>query len=77
MLTFLAEAIGIGIAFKVSPLMVLEMAFDFDFYSIRPGWFVLAAGLVVIAVDLRARPDGAAAPRVGVTAAASPPPRRG
>jgi sulfoxide reductase heme-binding subunit YedZ len=51
-LTFLAEAVGIGIAFNVSPLRVLETAFDFDFYSIRPGWLVLAAGLVVVAVDL-------------------------
>jgi hypothetical protein len=32
------------------------MAFDFDPYSIRPGWIVLAAGLMVAAVDwLRAR----------------------
>lgn len=55
-LTFVAEAIGIGIAFNVSPLRVLQMALDFDYYSIRPGWFVLAAGLAVVAVDLvRAR----------------------
>ena len=55
-LTFLAEAVGIGIAFNVSPLRVLEMAFDFDPYSIRPGWAVLAAGLTVAAVDwVRAR----------------------
>ena len=51
-LTFLAEAVGIGIAFNVSPLRVLETAFDFDFYSIRPGWLVLAAGLLVVGVDL-------------------------
>jgi sulfoxide reductase heme-binding subunit YedZ len=55
-LTFLAEAVGIGIAFNVSPLRVLETAFDFDPYSIRPGWAVLAAGLAVAAVDwVRAR----------------------
>ena len=55
-LTFIAEAIGIGIVFNVSPLMVLQTAFDFDFYSIRPGWLVLGAGLIVVAVDLvRAR----------------------
>ena len=55
-LTFLAEAVGIGIAFKVSPLRVLEMAFDFDPYSIRPGWLVFGAGLIVAALDwLRAR----------------------
>jgi len=35
---------------------VLEMAFDFDPYSIRPGWAVLAAGLTVAVVDwVRAR----------------------
>jgi sulfoxide reductase heme-binding subunit YedZ len=50
-LTFIAEAIGIGLAFKVSPLMVLEMAFDFDLDTIRPGWFVLGAGICVVAVD--------------------------
>jgi methionine sulfoxide reductase heme-binding subunit len=54
--TFLAEAVGIGIAFNVSPLRILQMAFDFDFYSIRPGWLVLGAGLIVTAVDFaRAR----------------------
>jgi sulfoxide reductase heme-binding subunit YedZ len=51
-LTFVAEAVGIGIAFKVSPLRVLETAFNFDFYSIRPGWLVLGAGLIVVAIDL-------------------------
>jgi len=50
-LTFLGEAVGIGIAYGVSPLMVLASAFDFDL-AIRPGWTVLAAGLVVVAVDL-------------------------
>ena len=55
-LTFICEAIGIGIAFNVSPFRVLQMAFDFDFYSIRPGWLVLGAGLIVVAVDVvRAR----------------------
>jgi sulfoxide reductase heme-binding subunit YedZ len=58
-LTFVAEAVGIGIAFNVSPLVVLRMAFDFDPYSIRPGWLVLGAGLIVVAVDvLRARFGG-------------------
>jgi sulfoxide reductase heme-binding subunit YedZ len=57
LLTFLCEAIGIGIVFNVSPLRVLETAFDFyDFDSIRPGWLVLGAGLIVTAVDaVRAR----------------------
>jgi hypothetical protein len=51
-LTFAAEAVGIGLAFHVSPLMVLEMAFDFDIETIRPGWFVLGAGLCVVALDV-------------------------
>ena len=52
-LTFIAEAIGIGIVFNVSPFRVLQSAFDFDDLSmIRPGWLVLGAGLIVVAVDL-------------------------
>jgi sulfoxide reductase heme-binding subunit YedZ len=56
-LTFAGEAIGIGIAFHVSPMRVLDSAFDFsDLSLIRPGWLVLAAGLAVAAVDfVRAR----------------------
>lgn len=50
-LTFFGEAIGIGLAYHVSPLMVLASAFDFDL-AIRPGWYVFAAGLVVVALDL-------------------------
>jgi sulfoxide reductase heme-binding subunit YedZ len=54
-LTFAGEAIGIGIAFHVSPMRVLDSAFDFD-AGVRPGWEVLAAGVVVVAVDIvRAR----------------------
>ena len=54
-LTFIGEAVGIGIAFHVSPLRVLDVAFDFS-AGIRPGWQVLAAGLGVVAVDfVRAR----------------------
>jgi len=54
-LTFAGEAIGIGIAFHVSPLRVLDAAFDFG-AGIRPGWQVLAAGLAVVVVDaVRAR----------------------
>ncbi len=54
-LTFAGEAIGIGIAFHVSPMRVLSVAFDFD-VGVRPGWEVLGAGLVVVAVDfVRAR----------------------
>jgi sulfoxide reductase heme-binding subunit YedZ len=51
-LTFAGEAIGIGIAYHVSPLMVLENAFDFDFDMIDPGWLVLGTGLCVVALDL-------------------------
>jgi sulfoxide reductase heme-binding subunit YedZ len=58
-LTFIAEAIGIAIVFKASPWMVLKDSFDIDFEmldALRPGWYVLAAGLLVVLVDLvRAR----------------------
>ena len=50
-LTFIGEAIGIGIAFGVSPLRVLDVAFNFQ-AGIRPGWQVLAAGLAVVALDM-------------------------
>jgi sulfoxide reductase heme-binding subunit YedZ len=53
LLTFAGEAIGIGIAFHVSPMRVLETIFDFD-AGIRPGWQVLGAGLLVVALDLAA-----------------------
>jgi sulfoxide reductase heme-binding subunit YedZ len=49
-LTFIAEAIALGIQIDVSPLRVLQSAFDFD--VIRPGWLVLGAGLIVVALDL-------------------------
>jgi methionine sulfoxide reductase heme-binding subunit len=48
-LTFIAEAIALGIQANVSPLRVLQSAFDFD--MIRPGWLVLGAGLIVVAFD--------------------------
>jgi sulfoxide reductase heme-binding subunit YedZ len=68
MLTFLGEAVGIGITFGVSPLRVLETVFDID-AGIRPGWQVLAAGLVVVAIDfVRARWPGRA-PRARTAAA--------
>jgi sulfoxide reductase heme-binding subunit YedZ len=54
-LTFAGEAIGIGLAYHVSPLVVLQTAFDFDFYMIRPGWLVLGAGLCVVLLDLTMR----------------------
>jgi methionine sulfoxide reductase heme-binding subunit len=54
-LTFAGEAIGIGIAFHVSPLRVLKVAFDFS-AGVRPGWQVLAVGLAVVTLDfVRAR----------------------
>jgi sulfoxide reductase heme-binding subunit YedZ len=54
-LVFASEAIGIGIAFRVSPLLVLQAAFDFDWDMIRPGWIVLATGLLVVVLDLARR----------------------
>jgi sulfoxide reductase heme-binding subunit YedZ len=53
--TFASEAIGIGIAFHVSPLRVLDTVFDLR-AGIRPGWQVLGAGLCVVVLDfVRAR----------------------
>jgi sulfoxide reductase heme-binding subunit YedZ len=55
LLTFAGEAIGIGFAFHVSPMRVLDTVFDFD-AGIRPGWQVLAAGSAAVLLDLvRAR----------------------
>ena len=55
-LTFIAEAVGLGVVFHVSPWRILATSFDFDFDMIRPGWLVFAAGLCVVALDfLRAR----------------------
>jgi sulfoxide reductase heme-binding subunit YedZ len=54
-LTFAGEAIGIAIAFNVSPLAVLQTAFDFDLDNLdmlRPGWYVLTAGLGMVVIDL-------------------------
>ena len=64
-LTFLCEAIGIGVVLNVSPLRVLETAFDFDPATIRPGWFVLAAGLCVVALDVVRAWQRRAQPRTG------------
>jgi len=58
LLTLLGEAGGVAIAFRVSPLVVLESAFDIE-VGVRPAWQVLAAGLLVVAVDaVRARMAG-------------------
>jgi sulfoxide reductase heme-binding subunit YedZ len=51
LLTFLGEAVGIAVAYRVSPWRILQTAFDYS-YDIRPGWYVLAAGLVVVAIDI-------------------------
>jgi sulfoxide reductase heme-binding subunit YedZ len=60
-LVFAGEAIGVGIAFNVSPMRVLAAAFDFD-AGVRPGWQVLAAGLAVVLLDItRARWNSRAA----------------
>ena len=50
-LTFVVEAIALGIQANVSPLRVLQSAFDFDLDMIWPGWLVLGAGLIVVALD--------------------------
>jgi sulfoxide reductase heme-binding subunit YedZ len=68
LLTFIGEAIGIGIAFHVSPMRVLGVAFDFS-AGIRPGWEVLAAGLAVVAVDVAAGRVTGRAPRTRAVAA--------
>lgn len=53
--TFAGEAVGIALWYRVSPMAVLNTAFDFAL-AIRPGWYVLAAGLAVCLIDgLRAR----------------------
>jgi sulfoxide reductase heme-binding subunit YedZ len=49
--TFLGEAIGIALWYKVSPMTVLSTVFDFDL-AIRPGWYVLGAGLAVCLLDI-------------------------
>ncbi|MET0867408.1 MAG: ferric reductase-like transmembrane domain-containing protein [Pseudorhodoplanes sp.] len=59
LLTFLGEAIGIALWYKVSPMTVLSTVFDFSL-AIRPGWYVLGAGLAVCLLDFvrsRAQPD--------------------
>jgi sulfoxide reductase heme-binding subunit YedZ len=51
-LVFAAEAIGIGLYYNVSPLLVLQSTFEFDLDMIRPGWLVLGAGLCVVVLQL-------------------------
>jgi outer membrane efflux protein len=50
-LTFIAEAIALGVEANVPPQRVLESAFEFDLDLIRPGWLVLSVGLTVVAFD--------------------------
>jgi sulfoxide reductase heme-binding subunit YedZ len=51
-LVFAGEAIGIGLYYNVSPLLVLQSTFEFDLDMIRPGWLVLGAGLCVVILQL-------------------------
>ena len=68
-LTFAGEAVGIALAFNVSPMRVLGVVFDFD-AGIRPGWQVLAAGLAVVMLDaVRSRWNSRAARRPRTAAA--------
>lgn len=46
---FLVEAVGIALWYGASPLAVLQTAFDFDL-AVRPGWYVLAAGIAIAAI---------------------------
>jgi sulfoxide reductase heme-binding subunit YedZ len=68
LLTFIGEAVGIGIAFHVSPMRVLSVTFDFS-AGIRPGWEVLAAGLAVAVIDFIAGRSSNHAPRARPVAA--------
>jgi sulfoxide reductase heme-binding subunit YedZ len=49
-LTFIGEAIGLAIAYRVSPLVVLGVSFNIE-AGIAPGWQVLVAGLAVVVLD--------------------------
>lgn len=64
--TLFGEAIGIAIAFNAPVFRVLPQIWDFE-ADIRPGWQVLAAGLVVVVIDLirarTAKPSRAATPQ--------------
>jgi sulfoxide reductase heme-binding subunit YedZ len=69
-LVFAGEALGIGLYYGVSPLLVLQSTLELDLDMIRPGWLVLAAGLCVVLLDLargwwrrpRARPVATSTP---------------
>lgn len=51
-LVFAGEAIGIGLYYNVSPVLVLQSTFEFDLDMIRPGWLILGAGLCVVLLQL-------------------------
>ena len=57
-LVFAGEAIGIGLYYEVSPLLVLQSTFEFDLDMIRPGWLVLGAGFCVVVSAARRRRGG-------------------
>ena len=67
-LVFAGEAIGVGIAFHVSPLRVLAVDVDFN-AGVRPGWEVLGASLAVVALDFARSRWGRRAPRTRAVAA--------
>jgi sulfoxide reductase heme-binding subunit YedZ len=67
-LTFAGEAIGIAMAYNVSPMRVLGVAFNLN-AGLRPGWQVLGAGLAVVLLDVvRARWNGRRVRRRAVAA---------
>ena len=56
-LTFLFEAIGFWMGYGVPVLRVLEIDFNFQ-VGVRPGWYVWAAGALVVLIGLiRLRPE--------------------
>jgi sulfoxide reductase heme-binding subunit YedZ len=71
LLVFAGEAVGIGLYYHVSPLLVLQSSFEFDLDMIRPGWLVLGAGLCVVILHIVQTWRHRKPPRT----MASPPPR--
>lgn len=73
-LVFAGEAIGIGLYYNVSPLLVLQSTFEFDLDMIRPGWLVLGAGLCVVLLQIVQawRQRSARAPAKPASARAAP-----
>ena len=77
-LTFAAEAIGLAIKFGISPLLVLQsdIDFDVDLDMIRPGWFVLGAGLLVAIINFACARLFTPPGRAGRALAPEPPQKR-